>query len=776
MLARARRYLSRAVQTWTARVSLALVTIVAGVLCFVPGFNALNYYSALATAAVGGILAGLSGAAAAFKASHAAGDPDVRVTRPFADAALAAALLALVPLLLLSLNAFRVKNCDLFEGVLFYLVGPGISILFASQMGAVCGLLARKGWHAPVFFGLLWLAWAFRDLWHFYNHPAIFAYNPFVGFVSGAVYDDVINLDERLLLFRLSNLVWLGAFWALAVMAWRPLAEGATRRLDLRLMQRAPRRAWIILGTCMLGWAVLYGARGLIGYEISREHIEATLGGRVENERIVLFYDRGAMSTERALQLLEDHAWRLDQIEERLGDRYPRQIRSYVYRNNAQKRALMGAGRVYIAKPWMDEIHLGPVHYGHPVIGHELAHVVLGHYAGGLLGVPTAWGVLPHVVMVEGAAEAFEWDTGRLTPHQWSAAMRAEKIAPSMETLIGPDGFWSQSARKAYTLSGSFVRWLLDTRGPEPFKAAYKDADFEGAYGVPLSQLVGEWEAFVDAIELPPDAQALARQAFDKKGIFHRVCPLEIARLEDEARTLYAAGLSDEALEIYRTVVGFWPSNPRKYLPIMQILAREGRAPEVAKVADEVLALEATNAVQRARVKELIGDARWRAGDLEGAAAAYLEIAKAPQSEDRKRTVLVKLDILSDPEREPILGPYLLGSGGDDVEYLAGALADLPDDELVLYLLGRRLYDHSRTEEAVGVLTRAIEAYAGDDSDVGVHIARESWRLLAHALFFTGRYARAEEAFVQTAELVPHEGTRIRMLDWAARCRWRAKQ
>ena len=85
--------------------------------------------------------------------------------------------------------------------------------------------------------------------------------------------------------------------------------------------------------------------------------MQAELGKHLEDERIVMYYDRSIPDGEAA-DLLQAHRFRLDQIEARLSDHFPRRITSYVYANSKQKRRLMGAGQVYIAKPWLDEIHL----------------------------------------------------------------------------------------------------------------------------------------------------------------------------------------------------------------------------------------------------------------------------------------------------------------------------------------------------------------------------------------------------------------------------------
>lgn len=45
----------------------------------------------------------------------------------------------------------------------------------------------------------------------------------------------------------------------------------------------------------------------------------------------------------------------------------------------------------------------------------------------------------------------------------------------------------------AYLLAGSFVEWLVETRGLERFRVLYQAGDYEKAYGKPFADLEREW-------------------------------------------------------------------------------------------------------------------------------------------------------------------------------------------------------------------------------------------------------------------------------------------
>ncbi len=753
--------LLRHLGTWLGRSGLgvaALLTLLGFALSVVPGFDVLDYHASLVVALAGAPSVGF----------HCA-----RRARSALDAARRSLLLAAIPFGLLALNAVRVLNCDPLEGAAFFLVGPTASMLFAGQLGRVVG---GRGW----LFLTIWLIWVGRNALLLYTEPTIFAFDPFVGWYSGAVYDTSLRVGSRFLLYRLLNLVVIGLI-ILGAAAARERSVG--------------RRRGALLVALALAWGGLWGLRGTIGFEIDRESLEAALGGRMEAPGLVLHYDAAHIEEQDARRTLEDAAWRLESLARRLGAPYEPTVHVYLYGSQGRKGELMGGRRVAIARPWAHEVHLNPVGFGHPVVEHELAHVVLGAWSPPPFHIPAAWRVMPRMAVVEGAAEALEGAGGELDLHQWAAAMRRAELAPDLEGILDPAGFYGQPAAKAYTLSGSLMRWILETRGPEVFLDAYRDGDLGRALGQPLREVLDAWGGHLDALELPRDAVARARLRFDVKGVFQRVCPLEVGRLGQEAQALAARGRVEEALTIWRTIARFDPQDPRKRAPIVVLLAHEGRVEEAAAEVEAALALPGADEAMAAFLHEVLGDARWRGGDLQGARRTFADLEDAPQSEARRRNVLVKRDVVASESLEPILGPYLLEPHrvdpdvapelGEDpdaeaIAYLVDAASDLPAEPLALYLLGRRLGAAGRWDEALGPLgTTSALLEAGRIGSLKAATAglirRENLTLLASARYHIGAFDEARETWSRAARLTPHQGQRATYQDEAARARWRAE-
>lgn len=734
--------------------------------CVTPGLDAPNYHGAFLLTLLAGVVGGLSGV---FAGARAARD----VLAPARLAARRILLPALVPLILLLLNGLRVRQCDVALGVAFHLVGPVFTALFAASVGAWLGAAIESRGRAVAAFALVWLVSIGLDILHILTEPVIFAFNPFGGFFSGNLYDTVIPLDGRYLSYRVANLALLALGAGLFSLGWDRRASRWSRA-TVRAATPLKFIAALLAASAVLAF---WQARDTLGHQLDRGDIERALGGRLEDDRLALVYPAGVMSEAEARSLFEDHRYWLDRLETALGAPYARRITSYIYPDDATKKRLMGAGRVYLAKPWLDEIHLNRVGYGEPVVHHELAHVVLGAFAPSPLRIPTRLCVVPQMALVEGAAEAFEWDTGALTPHQWTLALREAGLAPPIARLLGPAGFYLQGSSLAYTMAGSFIRWLIDTRGRDAFLRLYADGDFDAAFDAPVDALVTEWEAFIAGQRVPPEAAAVASVRFRKRAIFFEVCGLDVARLEARAAEAAARGDIPAAREAYAQVVAWLPEDAEKRLPLVELASRQKDLAAARAASAAYFARPERLVLSDARVLEVLADTHLRRGESAAAALLYPVAASFPLEPDRLRTLAVKQAIalggsLGDTTRAR-LADWLF-RGDASVLDAAGA------DPLALYLAARRLHLRREHGPAAARLAEA-ERVLGAIPEPPQRLAwvraclLETTRMLGISRYFLGELDLAEAAFARFTQATSWDGDRERYLDWLRRIEWRRK-
>ena len=139
----------------------------------------------------------------------------------------------------------------------------------------------------------------------------------------------------------------------------------------------------------------------------------------------------------------------------------------------------MGASHTQVAKPWRREIYLQYESFPHPVIKHELAHALAGAFGDPIFAVARR-DVRFNIGLIEGLAVAVGDREGRLTLDQQVKAMRALGMEPPLSRVLGL-GFFGEPPARSYTVAGSFVRFLLDEKGPAPLRELYRRYEFNAA-------------------------------------------------------------------------------------------------------------------------------------------------------------------------------------------------------------------------------------------------------------------------------------------------------
>ncbi len=397
-----------------------------------------------------------------------------------------------------------------------------------------------------------------------YRGPAAFVFDPLLGGWPGPIYDEALVPDLRVVLFRVAAVAE-----AVAVAA---AAEAFVRagRAGLRAAI-GPAAATLVAAGIAAGCGAGLEAQGLSG---SRAAIARALGARREGPRctMVIPSEKPAAAADA---LLAECEFQVADLARALALPPPPRVVAYVYRSAEEKRRLVGAAATEYAKPWLAEIHLVDALPPHPLLRHELVHVLGASIAGGAFGVPARYGVIVSAGLVEGLAAALETPRGRWTVDEWARAAKELGMLPDVAAIVGPAGFWGQPPARAYTAAGSFLSFLLERYGAVKVGAAYRTGDVAGAVGVPLHVLVDEWKRSLDAVAPAPGLLDAARPRLGRGSIFSRRCAREVATLEVRAASAAAAGRTAEACALYASARAR-SGDPRTLLAEADARARAG--------------------------------------------------------------------------------------------------------------------------------------------------------------------------------------------------------
>jgi hypothetical protein len=625
-----------------------------------------------------------------------------------ARGALTGAWLAAVAFATAVLQGVRVGMCDLVGGAVDFALGAGFGCILGGVWGALAAELARgrkRRRLACVLLGIaLPLGCALVSVWRFYASPMVFAFDPFVGYFSGTLYDTIIETGGALLTYRVGSAATL-TFVALA--STLVVREGG--RFRLVSLRGGSAQARAALAFVALATSVTITALGAkLGHWETPSTIAEALGGRRSGARCDVVFPDSMRPDESAL-LVKDCEEELASVEAYLGAKGPDRVTAFFFRDPAEKKRLMGAATTYIAKPWRKEVYLQVAPYPHPVLGHELAHVVAGNFGEGPFHVAGLW---PNPGLIEGTAVAASPDDDALTDAEWAKAMLDSKMLPPMKSVFSFD-FLGENASKSYTIAGAFVRWLVGRFGSAVLRSWYGGGDIEQLTAMSWPSLDAAFRDELAKLVLPPDAVAFAKAKFERPSVFGRTCPHQIDAL------LHEADKCAQGMEIGRAEALFdrvlsrdaHDFNARYKRAVMN--ARYGDHDAGRRDLEALVRDPETPRTWRDKSEEAIADDDLLAGRFEDASARYRRLAEGSVEEDEARTLEVKSLAATRPEARRAVEALLIGGDGraPDV-YLAGLWLGVwsngGDQPLADYLVGKNLANRAYYPLAATFLDRAL--------------------------------------------------------------------
>jgi hypothetical protein len=613
-------------------------------------------------------------------------------------------------------------------------------------------------------------------LWRFYSEPPVFSYNAILGYFPGNLYDENIELRWPLVWSRLEEVAAVVAVVAL-VAFWLDVPRHRVRRGDARPAGRRLGALAIALG-CAAGAIALHVQAGALGYAVDGDDIADVLDGRIETEHFVIHYAHTADIDAEIAAIAEDHEFRYAQVVAQLGAAPEGKLTSFYFADRTQKARWFGARDVEMAKPWRREIYLEHRAFPHGSLRHEIAHAVASAFGDPLFGVATRHVVFANPGLIEGLAVAIDWPGGydRPTPHEAVRAMQDMGIRPAIGQLLSLE-FFSVSSARGYTTAGSFLRFLLDSRGPAGLRTLYRTGgDFDAAYGVPLDALEAEWRAMIGRIELPKASVEAQRERFRAGSVFARPCPHAIAAQRERAAHARAAGDRERAVALLRDVCADAPAEPRYRVELGDALVGgdEGERRE-AEAIWSGLARDAERVTSTLRVEVLERLARVAAARNDRAAVEKLigEAAALPIDSNERRQIDAEVFALAHrgPAAAALYAYFFVPTPIDNALLAQWAAIAEPELGFAHYLLGLQRSVLGLWGPAAEELDRALALELP-----GAPFVRNAARRLAIAGYRSHDAARVGKAIATL--LGPGMTTPDRLLatDWQERLAFDAKR
>ena len=568
----------------------------------------------------------------------------------------------LIPLAMLTVSQLWASNCTYTQGVLFYVLFPCVTVVFAVGLAyAITGAgLSRPYLVLGAVGVLVALGGPVYDLG---LHPQLYTYNHVFGGVLGPIYDEQLAVRWGLFAFRGLTLLWAGA---LLLLGRRFRGQGR----------------WWGLPVCVGVIGLVYWFAAPLGINTPAAHLQEELGGHLRTTHFDLYYDPSALDRRAAEALARQHEEDYDYLRRRLDiapGQGPERIQSYLYPNPDVKARLTGARTTSVTPVWLDQpqVHL-LVDRADQSLGHELAHVFSRAYGLPLLRASWAPG------LVEGWAVALE------PPDPYPSAHDLVSVATTTDTVGGlsttahaiadrltPWGFWTGRSAVSYAAMGSFVGHLLDTYGPAPLKRVYARGNFASVYGRSLDSLAAGWaRSLRERPYVSRAAHDLVARQFTRPSLFEKDCPHYVPPHRRHLQAAQRAQRRGDSVAVDKHLRQALDAAPQ-YAAAHAALARRRLARGAASsVRTQLDTLGVTP--QSVSLRLLLGDAFALTGEPKRARRQYRAArAQTPRyAHDTRTRLLLRLPVA----RRPEVVEVLVGGASpqDQAQHLAGLAADAP--------------------------------------------------------------------------------------------------
>ena len=437
----------------------------------------------------------------------------------------------LIPLVISITHDFLTVSCSVWDGLLFYTFITLPSVIVGAAI-AVLSVIISPGLRRIIFI-IIFLGVLSITFFELYYNPQIYFYNPVYAYFPGTIYDEAVNVNLKLMVYRSLNLLFFGAVYFIGASAWYSKAL-ISKKLIIYMSVLVP--------------ALFLYLSPDFGYSTTQNKLKNVLGDLVKTEHFDIYFSPGISRDEIKIITL-NHEYYYEQLEA-FYNTYPgEKYVSFIFKDDSQKKKYFGSENADVAKPWLREIFTIADNYNSS-LRHEIAHCFAGEFGWGIFKVADNF----NPALIEGAAVAGAPEYDQNNVHYMASLAYHNGFRVELKNLFRGLNFFSQTSGLSYIFAGSFCRYLIDNFGIEKFKLLYSDVDFEKVYNMSIEDLSSRYFSFISTA-FKADNINEAEYYYGRKPIIYKVCPRYVADRLKEAWDYYAEQNYQEALNIFTEIL-----------------------------------------------------------------------------------------------------------------------------------------------------------------------------------------------------------------------------
>lgn len=442
-------------------------------------------------------------------------------------------VLLLIPFLISFFSLFKAIACPIKDGIVFYI----FLTIPAPVIGIALGILSfsfSKKLSILIFIVSLFII-VLIPIFEIYFNPQIYFYNPIIGFFPGTIYDEGIEVDLKLMIYRIINLLF---FLSIIFLVLRALSSSS--RYSLKI-------TWMYSIVVPLAFIILSPD---FGFSTTPSRIKAELDKTISSEHYEIHYSSALNDTLINVIALH-HEFFYSEVEKYFKVKLKKKIISLIFNDREQKKRLFGTANADVAKPWIPEIYITVDNYD-KTLKHEIAHCFAGEFGSHIFKVADNF----NPSLIEGTAMAADPIYDEFDLDYMAALAFNNEFKVDVNALFKFFNFFKQPSSLGYIVAGSFIKYLINKYGIDHFKKLYADLDFVEHYGKELPELVCEYEIYLkDKFVFPANAMERAKYYYGRKSIFYKVCPRYVAKKINKAWKLYDQKKIENAKKIFEELL-----------------------------------------------------------------------------------------------------------------------------------------------------------------------------------------------------------------------------
>jgi hypothetical protein len=415
---------------------------------------------------------------------------------------------SLIPLVLIApaLIAYRTGLCLCAERDFYFwsLIQTFPHLILASACFGI-GLRLRQAGVARrfcVYMGLLVFFLLFLHLgWSLWMNPQKRTTHLLAGFIHGAIYDNWIPVDAGILWTRATH-AWIACSLLASAVLWT-----RKRYLVLSLLP--------LLGA----YETAKRAAPFPSQALGLDALMSLMPEKRKEDRFTLHHKAFESADERWMldEIFAAAQFHVHDLAEQL-QVYDTHVHIFVYPSREAKKLWFGGDGTDITDVVTPSIHINLEAWPHGTLRHELVHALTSSFAFRGLGFH------PNLAFTEGLAVALAPHEEEMSLHAGAANLVSSGRLPDLRGLFSPL-FWRESGRRAYTVAGSILKFLIDHYGVGRVKQLYAGDSWQSVFDTEADRILADWRNFLEA-QYPPTATSIKAEAlFRYPGILEDRCP-----------------------------------------------------------------------------------------------------------------------------------------------------------------------------------------------------------------------------------------------------------